>query len=177
MCEFCERFDFGNARADIRDGHVGIAIAGESSKFPKEEQFRFCPVCGASREEVTMNEHKVQASMIITLTNQDIDDIMVTALEGGINNWCCEVEVIGEYLGEYASDQISRGGTLRFLEIEESDMNTDITLTSFLEGVKLCMEHGILPVDVDGNIDAGMVDAELADCIVQYGLFGEIVYG
>ena len=37
---------------------------------------------------------------------------MVTALEGGINYWCRRAKVVGEYLGEAAIDQISRGGSL-----------------------------------------------------------------
>lgn len=48
----------------------------------------------------------------VTLTQQDIDDIMASALDGGICYWCRMAEVVGEYLGEYASDQISLGGSL-----------------------------------------------------------------
>ena len=44
----------------------------------------------------------------VVVTQEDIDDIMAGALEGGINYWCGEAEVVGNYLGEYASEQISR---------------------------------------------------------------------
>ena len=61
-----------------------------------------------------MSEKKftVRAQIEVNLSQQDIDDIMVTALEGGINYWCRRAKVVGEYLGEAASDQISRGGSL-----------------------------------------------------------------
>lgn len=55
---------------------------------------------------------EVHAEITARLTQQDVDDIMVSALEGGINYWCRRVVVQGKYLGEYASDQISRGGQL-----------------------------------------------------------------
>ena len=35
----------------------------------------------------------------VTITSEDIDDIMVAALEGGITHWCRRVEVVGESLG------------------------------------------------------------------------------
>lgn len=53
----------------------------------------------------------------VEVTNQDIDDIMCTALEGGITYWCRRAEVVGgKYLGEYAHEQISRGGEVAYIE-------------------------------------------------------------
>ena len=48
----------------------------------------------------------LSCALDVRVSNEDIDDIMVSALEGGINYWCRKAEVKGEYLGEYASDQI-----------------------------------------------------------------------
>ena len=33
----------------------------------------------------------------VVVTQEDIDDIMTGALEGGINYWCGEAEVVGNY--------------------------------------------------------------------------------
>ncbi len=44
------------------------------------------------------------------ITDEQLDDIMCTALEGGITYWCDEAKVVGDYLGEYAHEQIARGG-------------------------------------------------------------------
>ena len=52
----------------------------------------------------------LSCALDVRVSNEDIDDIMVSALEGGINYWCRKAEVKGEYLREYASDQISSGG-------------------------------------------------------------------
>lgn len=55
----------------------------------------------------------VSVTLEIALTQEDIDDIMCGALEGGITYWCDEAKVVGDYLGEYGSEQIARGGKLR----------------------------------------------------------------
>ena len=112
------------------------------------------------------------------LTGQDIDDIMVCALEGGINYWCRQAKVVGKYLGRYASDQISCGGTLKLYDAESSDV-WELTLDKFLNGMKLAIEQGIgLSVNpADGSIDTCEIDADAADAIVQLALFGEVVFG
>ena len=65
----------------------------------------------------------VRVSMEVKLTQQDVDDIICTALEGGITYWADKAVVVGEYLGEYASEQISRGGKLRIRTMEPFDKN------------------------------------------------------
>ena len=61
---------------------------------------------------------KITAEIVIT--QEDVDDIMSTALDSStLQCWCSEVNVVGRYLGEYASEQISRGGELELYEIEE----------------------------------------------------------
>ena len=125
-----------------------------------------------------MNEKRftVRPQIEVNLTQQDVDDIMVAALEGGINYWCREAEVVGEYLGEYASDQISRGGSLILHDSESSD-KWELTLEKFLNGVKLYFEDGCHVQVEDNRIDAGDIDAGDADGIIQFALFGEVVFG
>ena len=101
---------------------------------------------------------------------------MVTALEGGINYWCRRAKVVGEYLGEAASDQISRGGSLILYDAESSD-KWELTLEKFLNGVKLYFEQGCHVQVEDNAIEIGDIDAGDADCIVQFALFGEAVFG
>ena len=120
----------------------------------------------------------------VKLTVEDIDDIMVAALEGGINYWCRRVVVQGDYLGEYASEQISRGGKLAiWLDEPFEDDKTCYMLDrdKFLAGFKLWLEKGGDSYDAidysDGSVDCGQIDATCADEIVQYALFGELVFG
>lgn len=117
----------------------------------------------------------------VEVTNQDIDDIMCTALEGGITYWCKGVKVIGgQYFGEYAHEQISRGGSLMLYDIDSSD-KWELTLDKFKHGLQLYLsEH---TEAIDGNevgtyqLDTSYIDAYESDYIIQYALFNEIVFG
>jgi hypothetical protein len=121
----------------------------------------------------------VNINRSIKVTAEDIDDIMCSALEGGITYWCCKADVVGDYLGEYASEQISRGGTLKLHDAEENEVH-ELTLQKFLRGIQLAAEGNYYEdyewVIGDG-IDTCNVDAEVADCIIQLALFDEVVFG
>lgn len=45
-CEFCNTFDFGAASYEVDKYGARVLLAGGYNGFPKERQFRFCPVCG-----------------------------------------------------------------------------------------------------------------------------------
>ena len=123
-----------------------------------------------------MSEKKftVRPQIEVNLTQQDVDDIMSTALDS-IDYWCRKAKVVGEYLGEYASDQISRGGSLILYDAESSD-KWELTLEKFLNGVKLYFEDGCHVHVEDGCIDACDIDGNDADCIVQFALFEKVVF-
>ena len=128
-----------------------------------------------------MNE--IFVKFTVRVSNEDIDDIVSTALEGGINYWCYDAEVVGEYLGEYASDQISRGGTLKLYDAESDDV-WELDKPKLLEGISKAITNGILLeyewAKFDNEIitlDTYQVDAEVADAIIQYALFGKLVFG
>ena len=113
------------------------------------------------------------------LTDQDIDDIICSALEGGITYWARRATVVGEFKGEYASDQISRGGSLIITDREDGSKH-ELTKEKFIAGFDKWYNAGgdfYKAVQDDGSVDCGLIDADRADAIVQYALFGELVYG
>ena len=129
----------------------------------------------------------VRAVLQIAVTGEDIDDTMSAALEGGISYWCGGAEVEGDYLGEYASDQISRGGKLILHDAEEDETYT-LSKEKFIEGLKKYIMAGnfdCIDRETDRygtytgnlNIDVYEIDGEAADCIIQYALFGDVIYG
>lgn len=128
-----------------------------------------------------VEETILDVKMQIKVTGEDVDDIMTGALEGGITYWCKEAKVVGDYLGEYASEQISRGGKLILYDYEAGNTHC-LDLEKLLNGIKLwvknpagcnCLEH------IDGKlaIDCCNADAEVCDAIIQYALFGDVIYG
>ena len=122
--------------------------------------------------EMKMEDLKIKVEVDVKLTQQDIDDIVGTAFDGGIGYWCWKATVVGEYLGEYASDQISRGGSVM---LKDDDGEHELNLTNFTEAMKRVIGEGRLTIE-DGTIDTGEIDADLADLIVQYAVFGKLVY-
>lgn len=126
---------------------------------------------------------KVHAEITVRLTQQDVDDIMVSALEGGICYWSDCVEVVDRYLSEYASGQISRGGKLK-IHVDEpfDEANTEwyeLDMEKFAQGFRLWLENGgdRYGAVSNGEVDTCEIDGEMADLIIQYALFGEVVYG
>lgn len=121
-------------------------------------------------------EFEVELELKARVTMQDIDDIMCTALDGGITGWCGAAKPVGKRLGEYAHEQIGRGGSLMLYDAESSD-KWELTLDKFLRGLAQAIEDGV-PVAIDagsGSIDPSEVDADGADMIIQYALFGEVI--
>lgn len=133
-----------------------------------------------------MNITTLRIEIGVDISDQDIDDIVATALEGGINYWCNYAEIgEKEYFGSYASDQISRGGTLK-LYVDEPYEDTDmyvLTLERMMHGIERYLTYPNRPYEIIANdagrkvIDCENVDAVVADLIVQLALFDEIVYG
>lgn len=130
-----------------------------------------------------MRSEVIKLELEVVVTQEDIDDIMAGALEGGINYWCSEAEVVGDYLGEYASEQISRGGVLKLHDLEE-DAVYELDKEKLLKGIKMYVKepdspHQILRYGDNGEylLEGGMIDGTVADMIIQYALFGDVIYG
>lgn len=123
-----------------------------------------------------MKKHSIEFTAKIELSDEDINDLMVCALEGGINYWCrsATAKLVPDGVEyDYLSDLISKGGVIE-LHNDETDEKHDLNLSKFLNGVKwICEKRGFN----SGEQLMDNHDAEVADCIVQYGLFGEIVFG
>lgn len=124
---------------------------------------------------------EVHAEIVVDLTQEDVDDIMSAALDGGITYWCYRAEVLGDYLGDFASEQISRGGKLKLYGDEEVNGETKwwLDIEKFVQGFRLWLENG---GDTYGavsklGVDTCKIDGEAADAILQYALMGEIIFG
>ena len=132
---------------------------------------------GMAEMENKTKKHNISAVINVVVSDEDIDDIMSTALDGGITYWCGRAEVVGKFLGEYASEQISRGGALDLYDIEGNDVFR-LTLPKFLAGLRRWIENErSFYLDGAGRLEVGYIDALAADAIIQYALFNDIWYG
>lgn len=46
MCEFCRKYNFELDTAKVDETGASISVSGGHWRFPKDLQFKFCPVCG-----------------------------------------------------------------------------------------------------------------------------------
>lgn len=124
---------------------------------------------------------KLTVTTIIDITDDFVEDVLCTCIEGGCINWINTADAIypnGEpkELEEYDYDTrmyaLTHGGVLRMVTDDcGSTESIDLTLDMFLEGIKIYFEkHGV-------ELDAGNIDALRADAIMQYAILGELVYG
>jgi len=124
-----------------------------------------------------MKKHSIEIVSKIELTDEDIDDLMVTALEGGINNWCGEVKaklVPEDVKYEYLSELIAKSGVIELTDAENEDEKWDLNLSKFMNGVKMVCEERSFN---SGEELMDNHDAEVADSLIQFALFNEIVFG
>lgn len=116
------------------------------------------------------------------ITDEMVDDILCTAMEGGSDYWTEYVTVIGTvpetvtsgmFPGEppYASECLTRGFDLKWVD-DEGTAHT-LTLAKMRRGIRKAAEHfGQTPLAFYEDHDATG-----ADVAVQFALLGEIVYG
>lgn len=138
-----------------------------------------------------------QVNITFDLTDQFLSDCLTTATESGtaaVWYWAYGEEVIRAKAGDGSGLDALSVTCLKGLSDDTGSDNDeegnpkvfgDVTLDTVALGIQriLSGEVGISPhlvaylVSAVKEQDAGDVDADVADCIVQAGLLGELVYG
>lgn len=121
----------------------------------------------------------VEVRKVFTFTDDDLMNIVITALEGGIGYWACLDNTRSEWDGqpeeastsEWAWKILNEGGTLIFEDAEDDTTAWGFTLSTLFSGIAKTIQES----DWDGDMQG--MDANVADLIFQYGIFGEVVYG
>lgn len=113
---------------------------------------------------------------------QFVFDVFITAIEGGIGYWSISSEYSCEIEGFYAivSDCEAEEGC-----DGEFPKDSRIDHHAIVKGINKIIDGEIeISEYIKENIakavsenDAGMIDADCADCIIQAGLFNKIIFG
>ncbi len=72
------------------------------------------------------------------------------------------------------------GGKLTFIDSNDSDLRYYLTLPLLLHGIELAIEQDYYPEynwHGDGKLDTCMIDADVADVILQLSMFEEVMFG
>lgn len=131
---------------------------------------------------IEFDEKKVVGTYtnVIEVTEEDVDNIIVTALEGGIGYWA-RLHRAKEFMeskpenvanSQWTTHWLLSGKSLPISDAEEDEPEKfDLTLESLINGIKLNKKERPFDSDLDN------MDGTTADCIIQYALFGKIVFG
>lgn len=128
-------------------------------------------------------------NMPINITFGDIENVIITALEGGIGYWAVldnDTELFNTFYernvgksfsdadflttGEIASKIIVDNKEVVLFDTEDEDTKWYLNLEKLKKGIEMFMHHR--SVNTLDNIDS--IDA---DMIIQFALFSELVYG
>ena len=106
---------------------------------------------------------------------ETLENIVVTALEGGIGYWAVldnTTKIWDKYdycdlpCSQAAFELLYNGESLRFYDTEDETEVWHLTWKKLIKGVELF-----------GGVKEEDIDATVADLIIQYALFGKIVFG
>lgn len=125
------------------------------------------------------SDEKVVATIQVPIqfTENDIDNIIVTAIEGGCKNWMGLIKDENykdkpkdEPLSQWTTKLLLEGKTIHLYDVEDREEKFELTLEKLIKGIQLnCVNR-------PDYSDKDNWDADDCDCIMQYALFGEIVY-
>lgn len=124
----------------------------------------------------------------VTITDQDIEEILDCALETGINYWADSAQVVGTYAGKNIYEHFNNNGLVSIHLTEGSIVKEgpewyELDRKKLVNGIKKYLEDPEKPYDIlshnypdETGLDTSQIDAEVADMIIQYALFDEIVF-
>ena len=128
-------------------------------------------------------QHEVTVTTSWYFTDDDMENIVITALEGGISYWACLDNTLPEFAdkpedtptSEWCWKLLNEGKTLHFLDAEwvgEPDCEEwEMDLAALYKGIGMAIGKGNWDGDMDG------LDADIADSVFQYAMLDDIVYG
>ena len=130
--------------------------------------------------------YEVTAEVVFTLSKEDIEDIISSALCGGIGYWASldnttpefKAQPEDECIDTWTAKILMDGGTVYLIDNDEDEVY-ELTLKRFLNGVRKFVERGYDRYGCfrHNYVDTASIDSECADSIIQLGLFGEVIYG
>lgn len=134
-----------------------------------------------------MRTFEVKVEKTIKLTEEDIKDILSACFYGGCSYWACidnrteDWKLAERKLCENGNDDptiediivwlLCNGYAVNLID-EEDNRYYEFNLWAFLDGISRTISEGYWNGD-----DIGDIDGEVGDVIIQYTVFGKIVYG
>lgn len=121
-------------------------------------------------------------TVIKKVTEEQIKDVLIDGIESGIGYWAMlhnDTEEFDKYYketdlatSEIIAEILFKGGAVKITDIEEDEEpKYDLTLERVLVGIQKNAEERPWDCDLDNY------DAATADCIIQYAIFDDVIFG
>lgn len=160
---------------------VGESIVADNKKYIKVTQDTCDVEYSSDWHEYEFGDSTIVGSFRkkIDVSANNVETVMVNCMEGGSTYWMgldnstdvWEGKPQGIPLSTWATQMLLDGKTLHFYDLEDEDEKWTLTLEKLIEGFKLNAENRPHDCDLENG------DATTSDCIIQYAMMGEIVYG
>lgn len=126
----------------------------------------------------------------IELDDEFFEYLICDMFEGGSNYWIDKVSINhpdgkkpkGVPMSTWASDALNKGGSLTILPQEWDEGTLTIGKGNIVTGITMWINNHPKSVSIvhergKNCIDAGNIDADESDCILQYAMFGQLIFG
>lgn len=118
----------------------------------------------------------MQIMIPFEITEEFVSDVLCTAFEGGSVYWISSMSNLSpEPKSQYFSESVAKGDTIEIIDNEDHKVYK-LDFNTFAEGYKryvdYCLKNGR-----EVYSDPCDIDAEVADIILQFALFNEIIFG
>jgi hypothetical protein len=138
-----------------------------------------------------MEPEKIEIQTVLELDDEFFEDIITCMFEGGSNYWIKYITINhpdGKKPSEtpnstWSADALNKGGTV-IVFAHDAELGSVLTRAKLVSGIKGWMithkgRASIINSSKSGELtlDAGDIDAAEADAILQYALFGKLIYG
>lgn len=176
------RKSYNHVKEQLEGLEVGQSATIDGKVFTKVSQ-DICEVEYSSdyKDYKFSNENKVGSYKIENeISAEEVETVIVNSLEGGSAYWLgvdntttvWEKKPKDVPIATWVTQMLLEGKTIYLYDIEEGeDEDWSLTLDDLIRGFKLNAKERPFDSDVFNG------DVETADCIMQYALFGELVYG
>ncbi len=167
------------------DGRIGASVTGiRSAKACDEHAIEYsrcydAPIITPMRGTVYARAGMTAINIKLEVSDALCASVMCTALEGGIGYWCCAGDIKRTDAKDW--DYVS---FVAYDAEDNDELHGRVDYTTIALGIERLLSGAVkVRADIRASILAdvkeneGNIDSDAADCIVQAGLFNEIVYG
>ena len=167
----------------LEELEVGQAVEYNGKVYTKTQK-DLCEVEYSSNWEAykfSRNDTVGSYEVKVDISSNDIETVIVNSFEGGSNYWLgLDTENDKSVWGRkpkgvpystWATQMLLEGETLHFYDVEEESEKFTLNLEQLVNGFKINAEKRPHDCDLENG------DAITSDCILQYGVFGKLVYG